>query len=62
MVDILEQLEAGIEKLLRQNSLLREEKKRLLQEKAAWAAERSLLVGEIDRILKRIESIPSEES
>ena len=62
MVDILEQLEAGIENLLRQNSLLREEKKRLLQEKAAWSAERSLLVGEIDRILKRIESIPSEES
>ena len=62
MVDILEQLETGIENLLRQNSLLREEKKRLLQEKAAWSAERSLLVGEIDRILKRIESIPSEES
>ena len=61
-MDILEQLEAGIEKLLKQNSLLREEKKRLLQEKAAWAAERSLLVGEIDRMLKRIDSIPSEES
>lgn len=61
-MDILEQLEAGIEKLLKQNSLLREEKKRLLQEKAAWAAERSLLVGEIDRMLKRIDSIPSEEA
>lgn len=61
-MDILEQLEAGIEKLLRQNSMLREEQKRLLQEKTAWSAERTLLVGEIDRILKRIESIPMEES
>ena len=60
-MDLLDQLENGIEGLIRQNTLLKQEKERLLQEKAAWSHERSQLVSEIDRMLKRIESLQSEE-
>lgn len=60
-MDLLNQLEKGIEELIRQNTLLKQEKQRLLQEKTAWSQERSQLVSEIDRMLKRIESLQSEE-
>ncbi|MCW8858570.1 MAG: hypothetical protein OQK50_03525 [Deltaproteobacteria bacterium] len=61
-MEILDRLEAAVEKLMKQNKVLRDEKKLLLQEQAEWTAERKLLVEEIDLILKRIDSMSLEES
>lgn len=59
-MDILTQLEAAVESLILQKQDLEQTNNQLRQEKAAWAQERTRLVEEIDRILKRIESLSGE--
>ncbi|MBN1958562.1 MAG: hypothetical protein JXQ81_11705 [Desulfuromonadales bacterium] len=59
-MNLIDRLEQAIEKLIRQNILLKETNERLLQEKTAWSNERDQLVGDIDRMLERIESLRSE--
>ncbi|WP_155005849.1 cell division protein ZapB [Pelobacter seleniigenes] len=56
-MELLKRLEAAAEALLEQNRILREENSRLQREKESWAAERSQLLTEIDRILQRMEDI-----
>lgn len=61
-MDILDQLEHAVETLIMQKQNLERDYKLLLQEKAAWSQERTQLVGEIDSILQRIESLSQEDS
>lgn len=61
-MDVLTQLEAAVESLIVQKQDLDRDYRVLLQEKAAWSQERTQLVGEIDRILLRIESLSQEDS
>jgi hypothetical protein len=61
-MDILNQLEVAVENLILQKQSIERDYSLLLQEKAAWSQERIQLVGEIDRILQRIESLSQEDS
>ena len=61
-MDILNQLEIAVESLIVQKQSLERDYDLLLQEKAAWSQERTQLVGEIDTILQRIESLSQEDS
>ena len=61
-VDILDRLEAATGALLAENRQLRSENKQLQEESQAWLEDRAHLLGEIERILKRLDDIQLEES
>ena len=61
-MEILDRLEGAIETLLAQNRHLKSENDFLQTEKMEWQKDRSHLLEEIDRILKRLENIQLEES
>ncbi len=59
---ILDRLEGAIETLLEQNRDLKSKNVSLQTEKLQWQEERHHLVGEIDRILERLDSVQLEET
>ena len=59
---ILDRLEGAIETLLEQNRDLKSKNGSLQTEKLQWQEERHHLVGEIDRILERLDSVQLEET
>ncbi len=61
-MEILERLESSIDALLEQNRHLKTENASLQREKQQWQEDRNYLLGEIDRILERIELVQLEES
>ena len=61
-MEILDRLEGAIETLLEQNHQLKAKNDFLQTEKITWQKERNYLVGEIDRILGRIDIVQLEES
>jgi len=61
-MEILDRLEGAIETLLEQNRYLRSENSTLKQEKRQWQEDRNHLLGEIDRILERLDVVQLEES
>ena len=61
-MQILDRLESAIEILLEQNRQLKSKNDSLQTEKMTWQKERDHLVGEIDRILERIDNVQLEES
>ncbi|MCF6266006.1 MAG: hypothetical protein L3J57_05605 [Desulfuromusa sp.] len=61
-MEILDRLESAIEILLEQNSRLKVNNDTLQIEKMKWQEERSYLLEEIDRILKRLDNVQLEES
>ncbi len=61
-MEILERLEGSINALLEQNCHLKTENVSLQREKQQWQEDRHYLLGEIDRILERIELVQLEES
>jgi uncharacterized protein (TIGR02449 family) len=61
-VDILDRLDAATEALLEQNRRLKAENIALQAEKHAWHNDRSHLLSEIERILKRLDDVQLEES
>lgn len=60
-MEILDRLESAIDTLLEQNSHLKAKNDTLQIEKVRWHEERNYLLEEIDRILKRLDSIQREE-
>ncbi len=60
-MDILDRLEGAIEILLKQNHQLKSENVSLKTEKVQWQQDRDYLIGEIDRILERLENVQLEE-
>ncbi|MCD6580611.1 MAG: hypothetical protein J7K90_02315 [Desulfuromusa sp.] len=61
-MEILDRLEGAIETLLEQNRQLKSNNDFLQSEKLQWQKDRSHLLEEIDRILKRLENVQLEES
>ena len=61
-MEMLDRLEGAIEALLEQNRQLKAKNDFLQTEKITWQKERNYLVGEIDRILERIDIVQLEES
>ncbi|RLB73712.1 MAG: cell division protein ZapB [Deltaproteobacteria bacterium] len=61
-MEVLDRLEGAIERLIEQNRQLKSEKASLQTEKLQWQQDRHHLVGEIDRILERLENVQLEES
>ena len=61
-MEILDRLEGAIETLLEQNRQLKSKNDLLQVEEAKWQKDRSHLLEEIDRILKRLDSVQLEES
>ncbi|NOQ41440.1 MAG: hypothetical protein GQ563_02925 [Desulfuromusa sp.] len=61
-MEILDRLEGAIETLLEQNRQLKSKNDFLQSEKLQWQKDRSHLLEEIDRILKRLENVQLEES
>ena len=61
-MEILDRLEGAIETLLEQNCHLKSENSTLKQEKRQWQEDRNHLLGEIDRILERLDVVQLEES
>ena len=61
-MEILDRLEGAIETLLEQNRQLKSKNDLLQVEEAKWQKDRSPLLEEIDRILKRLDSVQLEES
>jgi len=61
-VDILTRLDVATEALLEQNRQLITENSALKAEKQTWQDDRTHLLNEIERILKRLDDIQLEES
>jgi len=61
-VEILDRLDAATEALLEQNRHLKIENSALRAEKQAWLDDRSHLLSEIERILKRLDDVQLEDS
>ncbi len=61
-MEILDRLEGAIETLLEQNRQLKSKNDYLQVAEAKWQKDRSHLLEEIDRILKRLEDVQLEES
>ncbi|MCK5913893.1 MAG: hypothetical protein KAG12_08425 [Desulfuromusa sp.] len=61
-MEILDRLENAIETLLEQNRQLKADNDSLQIEKKRWKKDRDHLLEEIDRILKRLDSVTLEES
>lgn len=61
-MEILDRLEGAIETLLEQNRQLKSKNDYLQVAEAKWQKDRSHLLEEIDRILKRLENVQLEES
>ncbi len=61
-MEILDRLEGAIEILLEKNRDLKSENNTLQKEKLQWQEDRNHLIGEIDRILKRLDVVQLEES
>jgi len=59
---LLNRLETAVEKVLDQNSQLREECRLLKAEKSAWQQERAELLAEVEQILHRLDSVELEDS
>ncbi len=60
-MDVLDRLESAVEALLEKNRHLRAEVDTLRSAKEEWQGEREYLIGEIDRILERLETISEED-
>jgi FtsZ-binding cell division protein ZapB len=60
-MEILDRFETAIDKLLEKNHNLECENSLLQNEKDEWQRERNYLLEEIDRILKRLDSVQLEE-
>jgi len=61
-MEILNRLEGAIEALLEQNRHLKSENDFLQTEKLKWQREKAHLLGEVDRILRRLDDVQLEES
>ncbi|GEM_PF-3139039 len=61
-MDILTRLDVATEALLEQNRQLITENSALKAEKQTWQDDRTHLLNEIERILKRLDDIQLEES
>ncbi len=61
-MDILTRLDVATEALLEQNHQLVTENSALKAEKQTWQDDRTHLLNEIERILKRLDDIQLEES
>ena len=61
-MEILDRLEGAIETLLEQNRQLKVENRELQRERVQWQEDRNHLIGEIDRILERLDLVQLEES
>jgi len=61
-VDILNRLDVATQELIEQLRQLKAENKTLRDEKQEWQKDRSHLLGEIDRILNRLDAVKLEES
>lgn len=61
-MDILTRLDVATEALLEQNRQLIAENSALKAEKQTWQDDRTHLLNEIERILKRLDDIQLEES
>lgn len=59
---LLKRLETAVEKLLERNSQLEVDCAALMQEKAVWQQEREQVLGEVERILARIDPQQLEDS
>jgi len=61
-VDILTRLDVATEALLEQNRQLKAENSALKAETQTWQDDRTHLLSEIERILKRLDDIQLEDS
>lgn len=61
-MDILARLDAVTLELLEQLRQVKAENKALREEKRVWHEDRAYLLGEIERILKRLDDVQLEES
>ena len=61
-MDILTRLDVATEALLEQNRQLKAENSALKAEKQTWQDDRTHLLSELERILKRLDDIQLEDS
>ncbi len=61
-MELLEQLEFATEALLQKNRQLQSENAELRSGQAVWQEERAYLLAEIDRIIKRLDTVKLEEA
>ncbi len=61
-MDILDRLDAATAVLLEQNRRLKAENSALRAEKQVWLDDRTHLLSEIERILKRLDDVQLEDS
>lgn len=57
---LLERLQVALDKLLEQNDCMVRECRQLRQEKAEWQDEKTLLLADVERALKRFDSLDLE--
>ncbi len=60
-MEILDRLEQATDSLLRQNKQLQSTNKELLFAQQQWQEERTHVLAEIERILKRLDGVKLEE-
>ncbi|MCK4503325.1 MAG: hypothetical protein KAU22_09835 [Desulfuromonadales bacterium] len=61
-MELWDRLELATETLQQQNRQLRAANAALLIEQKQWGEERAHILAEIDRILKRLDDVPLEQS
>ena len=61
-METVDRIEKAVEKLIEQNLRLKKQNESLHQEQCKWKEDRAYLLGEIDRILRQLDSIQMEES
>ena len=60
-METVDRIERAVEKLIEQNLRLKKQNESLHKEKCKWEEDRGYLLGEIDRILRQLDSIQMEE-
>lgn len=59
---LLDRLEVTVDKILQQNRCLEQECRLLKKEKIAWQQEKVMLLGEVEQVLTRLDSLKLEDT